>query len=87
MCNLVKVEKIGTARTFQNGNGENVVALDLELSQGAERYLATAFDKQVTAIQALNLVAGAFVWIELHFMVNGSERRFQTVRIQNIALM
>lgn len=86
MLQLVKVESVSDVRTFTNGNGEQTTAIDLELSLGSERYICSAFDKTVTAIQNLKLVAGALVWAELHFSVSGKDKKFQSVRVQSVNL-
>lgn len=86
MLQLVKVESVSEVRTFTNGNGEQTTAIDLELSLGSERYICSAFDKTVTAIQNLRIVAGVFVWVDLHFTVSGKDKKFQSVRVQSINL-
>lgn len=86
MLQLVKVESVSEVRTFVNGNGEQATAIDLELSQGNERFVCSAFDKTVTAIQNLKIVAGVLVWADLHFAVSGKDKRFQSVRVQSINL-
>lgn len=82
---LVKCEKVGEVRSFQNGRGEQVTAMDLEFSQGTEGMLVTAFDKVVTAVQSAKPVAGAYYWIDVHFSINGTEKRFQSVRLTSIS--
>ena len=86
MLQLVKVESVSEVRTFVNGNGEQATAIDLELSQGSERFVCSAFDKTVTAIQNLKIVAGVLVWADLHFGVSGKDKKFQSVRVQSINL-
>lgn len=86
MIQLVKVESVSEVRTFTNGNGEQTTAIDLELSKGSERFICSAFDKTVTAIQNLKLVAGVIVWADLHFSVTGKDKKFQNVRVQSINL-
>lgn len=81
---LVKCEKVGEVRSFQNGRGEQVTAMDMEFSQGSESFLVTAFDKVVTAVQAAKPVAGALCWIDVHFAINGTEKRFQSIRLTSL---
>lgn len=86
MIQLVKVESVSEVRTFTNGNGEQATVIDLELSKGSERFICSAFDKTVTAIQNLKLVAGVIVWADLRFSVTGKDKKFQNVRVQSINL-
>lgn len=84
---LAKCEKVGEVRSFQNGRGEQVTAMDMEFSVGAETFLVTAFDKVVTAVQAGKPAVGALYWIDVHFAVNGTEKRFQSVRLTSISAL
>lgn len=82
---LVRVEAVQPMRTFTNGNGENVSALDLEVSKGRDRFVVTAFDKTALQLKESNPVVGAYYWAEVNFSVNGTEKRFQSVRLVSLS--
>ena len=86
MVHLMKIEKIGEVRNFQNARGEQSTAIELEMSQGSDSVVCTAFDKMVEIVNQKNLVAGSLVWADLRFYVSGSEKKFQGVRLNGIDL-
>lgn len=82
---LVKVEAVQTVRTFTAGNGETVTALDLEVSKGTDRFTVTAFDKTALQLKDNLPIKGAYYWADLAFSVNGTEKRFQSVRLVSLS--
>lgn len=86
MVGLFKIEKIGEKRLFQNARGEQSTAIELEMSQGTNQIVCTAFDRAADAVISKGITAGTLVWVELRFSVTGSERRFQNIILNSIDL-
>lgn len=82
---LVKIEEVHDFRTFTSGNGETITALDLEVSKGNDRFTVTALDKTALQLKGNLPIKGAYYWVDLAFSVNGSEKRFQSVRLVSLS--
>lgn len=78
---LVKVEAVQPMRTFASSNGENVSALDLEVSKGNDRFVVTAFDKTALQLNEKLPIIGAYYWVVLSFSVRGTDKRFLSARL------
>ena len=86
MVHLFKIEKVYEKRFFQNARGEQSTAVELEMSQGGNLVICTAYDKVADVIAVKNIVPGTLVWADLRFCVTGSERRFQNIILNSIDL-
>ena len=86
MVHLMKIENVGEVRNFTNGKGEQGKAIELEMSQGSNRIVCSAFDKMADVVTEKGLVKGALVWVDLRFYVSGGEKKFQSVRLNAVEI-
>lgn len=86
MVHLLKIESVSGKRSFTNGRGEQRTAIELEMTQGVDRIVCSAFEKMADVIEEMKLVKGTLVWCDLRFYVGGSEKKFQSVKLSSIAL-
>lgn len=82
---LVKVEAVQPMRTFNASNGEEVSALDVEVTKGRDRFVVTAFDKTALQLKENLPIVGAYYWAEISFSVSGSEKRFLSARLVSLS--
>lgn len=82
---LVKVEGVHPARTFVDGKGEIVSALDLEVSKATDRFVVTAFDKTANQLKEKPPVVGAYYWAAIGFSVSGTDKRFLSARLVSLS--
>ena len=87
MVQLMKIESVGDVRTFTNSKGEQSCAVDIELLEGPNLYICTAFDKIATIIKGGGFAKGVLVLVDLHFSVSGTEKKFQNVRLNSITIL
>ena len=85
---IVRVIEVSPLVSFQSArSGETIQKVDVLLGYGRNRFLATAFDKLALYLSSAALDKSYFYVAELSFSVNGTERKFQSVRLNDLSAM
>lgn len=88
MLLIVRVIEVTPLVSFQSErSGETIQKVDVLLGIGRNRILATAFDKLALYLSSAALDKSYFYTAELSFSVNGTERKFQSVRLNDLSAM
>ena len=81
---IVKMEAAGALSSFTSEKGETIQKLDVQISQGKNRFMATAFDKVALELSQNAPVLNAIYVADLSFSVSGRDKAFQNVRLNSL---
>lgn len=81
MLLLCKVTNVGEVTKITTERGEEISKIELQLTDSANTFIASAFDKVALEIAQKLPVVSAYCWVDLTFTVSGREKKFQNVRI------
>lgn len=85
---IVRVIEVSALESFQSErSGETIQKVDVLLGVGRNRFLATAFDKLALYLSSAALDKSYFYTADLSFSVNGTQRKFQSVRLNDLSAM
>lgn len=77
---LCKVIEQSAERKAQTAQGE-VSVVDLTLASGGNRFIASAFGMEAVRIITAPLDKAAWYMCDLTFTISGTDRKFQSVRL------
>lgn len=80
-----KINKIGELENFTTTSGKELRKVEIVLSAGHDCLVAAAFDAVADSIIASHMGVGKEVVAGLRFSVSGNDRKFNNVRITDIA--